>query len=40
VNSATWDGRDESGRTVAAGAYFARLEALGRSLTRRLIWMR
>jgi hypothetical protein len=40
VNSATWDGRDESGRTVAAGAYFARLEACGHALTRRLIWMR
>ncbi len=40
VNSAVWDGRDESGRTVAAGAYFARLEALGHTLTRRLIWMR
>jgi hypothetical protein len=40
VNSAVWDGRDESGRTVAAGAYFARLEAFGRTLTQRLIWMR
>ena len=40
VNSATWDGHDESGRAVAAGAYFVRLEAGGRTLTRRLIWMR
>jgi hypothetical protein len=36
-NSATWDGRDESGVAVAAGAYFARLEAFGRTLTRRVI---
>jgi hypothetical protein len=40
VNSATWDGRDESGETVAAGVYFTRLEAFGRTLTQRLIWMR
>jgi hypothetical protein len=40
VNSAAWDGRDEGGRSVAAGAYFARLEAFGRTLTQRLIWMR
>jgi hypothetical protein len=39
-NSAAWDGRDESGRAVAAGAYFARLEAFGRTLTQRMVWMR
>src|SRR5262245_12220531 len=32
----TWDLRDESGRAVGAGLYFARLEAEGRSLTRML----
>ncbi len=39
-NSVAWDGRDDSGRAVATGAYFARLEAAGRTLTRRIVWMR
>jgi subtilisin family serine protease len=30
-----WDGRDSSGRRVASGVYFARLEADGRVLARR-----
>jgi hypothetical protein len=38
--SATWDGRDDRGRTVRAGAYFVRLEHAGAALTRRLVWMR
>ena len=40
VNNAVWDGRDEGGRAVAAGAYFVRLDAFGATLTRRLVWMR
>jgi flagellar hook assembly protein FlgD len=33
----TWDGRDASGREVAAGTYFYRLDARGGSLTRKLV---
>jgi hypothetical protein len=40
VNSATWDGLDESGGAAASGAYFVRLEAFGRTLTERVVWMR
>jgi len=32
-----WDGRDTRGRAAASGAYFARLDADGRILTRKLI---
>jgi hypothetical protein len=35
-----WDGRDDDGRPVAAGTYFVRLEALGRTARQRLVWMR
>lgn len=35
-----WDGRDEFGRTVAAGIYPYRLEVGGRSLSRKLILLR
>ena len=31
-----WDLRDERGHAVSAGLYFARLEAEGRSVTRKL----
>jgi flagellar hook assembly protein FlgD len=34
---ATWDGRDDGGRTVAAGAYWVRLSASGREVTRRIV---
>lgn len=34
---ASWDGRDEAGRAVAAGLYFARLEAPGDTRTVRLV---
>jgi hypothetical protein len=37
--SVTWDGRDERGSLVRAGAYFYRLEFGGRTLTRRLVMM-
>ncbi len=33
---AVWRGRDDAGRIVPAGVYFARLQVDGRSLTRRL----
>jgi len=35
--SATWDGRDSSGRPVASGTYFARLESAGRVEIRKII---
>jgi hypothetical protein len=34
---AAWDGRDARGRAVAAGVYFYRLEASGRSAVRRVV---
>ncbi len=36
-HSVQWNGRDEAGRPVPAGVYFARLETDGRRLTRRLL---
>jgi flagellar hook assembly protein FlgD len=39
AHSIVWDGRDDRGRAVGAGAYFYRLEGLGRSVSRRLVWM-
>jgi hypothetical protein len=35
-----WDGRDDSGRRVAAGVYFVRLQAGPRGETRRLVRLR
>ena len=35
-----WDLRDEGGRVVDAGLYFARLEAEGRTLTHKLVTIR
>ncbi len=35
----TWDGRDDRGARLPAGAYFARLELEGRALVRRLVWL-
>ncbi len=35
-----WDGRDERGREVPSGIYFARLAAAGRSYSRKLILIR
>lgn len=37
AGSATWDGRDDAGRPVAAGVYFARLEADGVRLQRKMV---
>ena len=36
----TWDGRDDSGHPVASGVHFLKLEALGRTLTRRVVIIR
>jgi flagellar hook assembly protein FlgD len=36
VQAAVWDGRDDSGRGVGSGSYFARLEAGGRVATVRV----
>ena len=35
-----WDGRDEAGRTLEPGAYWARLELEGRALTRAFVVVR
>ncbi len=35
-----WDGLDATGRAVASGTYFCRIEALGVSATRRMILVR
>jgi hypothetical protein len=35
-----WDGRDGSGRSVSAGVYFARLDAEGRSWSRKVLRIR
>jgi hypothetical protein len=32
-----WDGRDRSGRAVASGAYFARLEMNGTAEVRKIM---
>ncbi|HET7225004.1 MAG TPA: FlgD immunoglobulin-like domain containing protein [Candidatus Eisenbacteria bacterium] len=34
-----WDGRDARGHLTASGTYFVRLEGLGRSAVRRIVWM-
>ena len=36
----TWDARDDAGRVVATGVYFARLEAAGSTATRKLMLMK
>ena len=35
-HTATWDGRDETGRRMGSGGYFARLETGGRVATTRI----
>ena len=35
-----WDGKDARGRTVASGVYWIRAFAAGRSLERKLVWVR
>jgi flagellar hook assembly protein FlgD len=36
-HSARWDGRDDGGHEVAAGLYFAKLEAGGNARTVRIV---
>jgi hypothetical protein len=38
--SSSWDGRDESGRTLASGSYFARIEVGGVPQTRKLVLLK
>jgi hypothetical protein len=40
LNEARWDGRDQSGRAVASGTYFARLQAGGRHSVKSLVLVR
>ena len=35
-----WDGRDERGRPVAAGVYFAKVEAAGQQATQKLLLLK
>ncbi len=35
-----WDGRDESGKAVASGVYFCRMEAEGFATTRKIVLLR
>ncbi len=39
-HTVTWDGRDERGARVGAGAYFCRLEGFGNVRVQRLLWLR
>lgn len=36
-HSLIWDGRDDSGNTVAAGVYFCRLDAVGQSAVQKML---
>jgi hypothetical protein len=36
----TWDGKDESGRTLASGIYFARLETGSIALVKKMLMMK
>ena len=40
LNTARWDGRDETGRAVAGGIYFYRLQAAGETFANRLVVVR
>ena len=39
-HSAAWDARDVAGNAVGPGAYFVVMRAEGRSLTRRMVYLR
>ena len=39
-NQARWDGRDQAGRAVASGTYFARLQAAGQQSVKSLVLVR
>ena len=36
-HSVVWHGTDSSGRNLPSGIYFCRLDALGRTLTRKMV---
>jgi flagellar hook assembly protein FlgD len=40
VHRATWDGRDDGGRSVGSGVYFVRYDALGGVRTQRILRLR
>lgn len=40
VNSIVWNGEDSSGRKVAAGIYFSRLETNGRTITNKMVMLK
>lgn len=40
MHSIVWDGRDESGRSVSSGVYFARLHIAGKAQQRRIVLVR
>ncbi|MBN2171136.1 MAG: hypothetical protein JW819_07455 [Candidatus Krumholzibacteriota bacterium] len=40
VHGIPWDGRDDAGRRLASGVYFARLSLPGRAETRRLVLLK
>jgi hypothetical protein len=40
MSTVTWDGKDESGRTVASGVYFYRLHTNKQSLSRKMMLMK
>lgn len=40
VYTVTWNGRDDEGRNLPNGIYFCRIEASGKSLTRKLVLVR
>jgi len=39
-HAVTWDGRDDSGKTVSSGAYFCRLKAGEQSFNRKIMLAR
>jgi flagellar hook assembly protein FlgD len=39
-HAATWNGADDSGLKVSTGVYFARLDAGGDSMSRKLIMLK
>ena len=40
THRALWDGTDETGRTVASGVYFLRLDACGQTRQRKAVLLR
>jgi len=40
TGSVMWDGRDNIGRTLATGIYFCRLEACGKNITEKVVFLR